>query len=690
MTKERFLDSSVRNLNCLRSSVMLFVMFFVLLMVVFCSSIIVFAKDKAKFEKYSNLFEKKIDAEERLFRFAQIIAQGDFNAADLLLPKLEKTTKGNLSKRFQFMEAYLFLQTGQYKKAETVFATLEPEYPILADYIRYFRIKALREEHQYLEALKLLEELQTKALPPHLGQKAQEERQLLTCLLDNKTEGEPPLIQAHCHLLRKEKTLSFEKLRELYFQPPNGFISSTADALMEENFASELTASDYQRKTQLLLASDLEKAYSHAGKNAGGEMLAQLAETNFSARNYLRASSLYEQLTGSEAEKKLAQSYARSDQFDKAIALYEKFNAEEPDEATLHKIGFLYADRGDFAKANQIYADLLVQYPKTSLAKSIAWEMFWNHYQLKNYATALTELANLESNYPNHPRADGFAYWRSRLYEHFGKKSDAKNLWEGIASDRPMSYYGFLARKRLAKAWDIFEPPDKVPGVSKLSSIKPWRPGDSKETSLFEELASVGLWEEMLQELEISLETPPAVSFLKEELSNAGERYPGFNPDGSLPSSFPAAYGPIATHFALRSNIPPALVWAIMREESHFRPQVMSPAKAIGLMQIIPQTALEIKLDLQREYFTKSDLLKPLINIEFGAYYLGKMFHHFEGNLLHTIASYNAGPEAVDRWLKARGDYDWDEFVESIPYQETRNYVKRVLRSYYLYRLMYE
>jgi soluble lytic murein transglycosylase len=126
-----------------------------------------------------------------------------------------------------------------------------------------------------------------------------------------------------------------------------------------------------------------------------------------------------------------------------------------------------------------------------------------------------------------------------------------------------------------------------------------------------------------------------------------------------------------------------------MREESRFRPDALSPAQAMGLMQIIPPTGVAIARELGRKGFVPEQLYRPVVNIEYGVQYLNTNLKRFGGALPQTIASYNAGPDAVARWLKARPDREWDEFIEEIPYQETNRYVKKVLKSYYIYCLLY-
>jgi len=124
-----------------------------------------------------------------------------------------------------------------------------------------------------------------------------------------------------------------------------------------------------------------------------------------------------------------------------------------------------------------------------------------------------------------------------------------------------------------------------------------------------------------------------------------------------------------------------------MRQESAFRPTVVSPAKAVGLMQIIPPTAKRIAEEIDATY--EPHLMRsPAVNIRFGAYYLRRLLDMFGDRPELTAAAYNAGPHAVTRWLRAGEKLPLDLFVARIPYKETRNYVYRVMGNYarYAYR----
>jgi soluble lytic murein transglycosylase len=146
--------------------------------------------------------------------------------------------------------------------------------------------------------------------------------------------------------------------------------------------------------------------------------------------------------------------------------------------------------------------------------------------------------------------------------------------------------------------------------------------------------------------------------------------------------------GPVASAVG-EFNGDPALIYAVIREESTYRPAVESPAGAIGLMQLIPPTATRIASTLGVRPFEPASLVSPSLNVRFGTYYLEQLLTQFQGERPLAIAAYNAGPEAVASWIDANDEFATDRFVESVPYGETRRYVRKVLRSYRMYRLLY-
>jgi soluble lytic murein transglycosylase len=136
-------------------------------------------------------------------------------------------------------------------------------------------------------------------------------------------------------------------------------------------------------------------------------------------------------------------------------------------------------------------------------------------------------------------------------------------------------------------------------------------------------------------------------------------------------------------------SVEPALVFAIMREESGYRAHVVSPSGARGLLQIMIPTGTRLAARMGHPGFSADDLFDPSTNIKLGAHYLGELKSRFEGRLSASIASYNAGPEAVARWLGPDAPQEDDVWVESIPYDQTRGYVRRVMRSLHAYKVLY-
>jgi Transglycosylase SLT domain len=147
----------------------------------------------------------------------------------------------------------------------------------------------------------------------------------------------------------------------------------------------------------------------------------------------------------------------------------------------------------------------------------------------------------------------------------------------------------------------------------------------------------------------------------------------------------PRPYEIAVLQAAKSNNLPASLLYAIMLSESSFEPYIISPASAVGLFQVIPPTGREISLILGRTDFHPAELLIPRIAIQFGATYLAKLAKTFNRNWPLVVAGYNAGPHQVKRWLKRKRPVDTDEWVEEIPFKETKTYVKLVIGRWTLY-----
>jgi soluble lytic murein transglycosylase-like protein len=152
---------------------------------------------------------------------------------------------------------------------------------------------------------------------------------------------------------------------------------------------------------------------------------------------------------------------------------------------------------------------------------------------------------------------------------------------------------------------------------------------------------------------------------------------------------YPFAYAPMVETFARQAGIDKFFVLSIMRTESHYNPEAQSPVGAQGLMQIMPATAVRLARLLGDPGFAITSLREPKVSVAYGTYYLWKLLRYYQGNYGLAAAAYNAGPIAVNVWLEACRGCEMDEFVESIPYRETRRYVKTVLKNLVTYRSIY-
>ncbi len=154
-------------------------------------------------------------------------------------------------------------------------------------------------------------------------------------------------------------------------------------------------------------------------------------------------------------------------------------------------------------------------------------------------------------------------------------------------------------------------------------------------------------------------------------------------------ATWPRAFRQLIERHARAHRVDPDLLQGLIREESRFNPKARSSTGALGLAQLMPATARQVAESLDLPPVGEAALLQPADNVRLGAAYLGQLTKHFGGNVAHAVAAYNAGPRAVERWKHALPQAELDEWVEHISFEETRDYVKKVLSSYSAYKLLY-
>lgn len=149
-------------------------------------------------------------------------------------------------------------------------------------------------------------------------------------------------------------------------------------------------------------------------------------------------------------------------------------------------------------------------------------------------------------------------------------------------------------------------------------------------------------------------------------------------------------YSEYVYKYATDYNLDPLLVFAVIKTESNFKVDATSSSNAIGLMQLMENTALEVSNNINEKINSKEELYNPEINIKLGAKYLSELLERYDNNLNMTLAAYNAGIGNVTDWVK-KGIIKADgSDIENIPFKETNNYVRKILRDYKMYKKIYE
>lgn len=277
-------------------------------------------------------------------------------------------------------------------------------------------------------------------------------------------------------------------------------------------------------------------------------------------------------------------------------------------------------------------------------------------------------------------------YWYGRALEQLGDKFAAANVYEQVAKER--GYYGFLARTHTQQTIKI----DNIMPVitnDEIAAVKQL-PGFQRATMLYQLKQNYDAY----LELEYLMKTVDQhQQYIITKLISDWQWYPAtlllsnkiiYKDDITL--RFPILYENAVIQNANLRKLNPALVYAVMRQESYFGASSVSPAGAIGLMQLMPTTAMRTSKQFQLKYSGIKELLNPDVNITFGCAHLKKVLGDFANNPVLAFAAYNAGPDAVNRWLPKGNVIPADIWIETIPFHETRNYIKNVISNYIIYQ----
>lgn len=371
-----------------------------------------------------------------------------------------------------------------------------------------------------------------------------------------------------------------------------------------------------------------------------------------------------------------------------------------------------HANGGDFAMYNRaqylkkqdaisVYSKILHNYPNSKYATEATWQLLWSEYQKGNYKKALLlgrkHLAKSDQAKEN-PQ---ILFWTGKSAEKIGKKHLAKTYYNKLLTKYPDDYYSFRANGRLEylkyandPGWSTI-PTNQIQGRFKVIAPYSDYEMNTKYGNTINELLKIGDFD-LIESLKLKDKLIDSwISYRKGDNSHSivmareGLKELGMAPDKNDPKwklLFPLHYSNLINKYAKINGLDPFITLALMREESYFNKGAVSCSNAQGLMQLMPATALYIAHNDNLYYSSLGD---PESNIKLGTAYLSYTQNELNGKMMLAVGAYNGGPGAVTRWTKTLKYRDMDEFVEKIPYEQTRTYIKKVYRSYWNYRRIY-
>ncbi len=397
------------------------------------------------------------------------------------------------------------------------------------------------------------------------------------------------------------------------------------------------------------------------------------------------------------------------DALDLAEKSYAKYAGHPDSTEALLLAGKAAIASGEFADARRHLEKVTKEHGGTRAAAEATFRLGLIEYRLAKYSAASGFFERLLAL----PQSEDFEYrglyWQWRAKQKL--ELDAKTTTDLLIQKYPLTYYGLRARFELSSETPLITK-QKLPIKGELRLLD----SDRLAWERLQVLLKAGWWDEAQGELDL-MSVPSggldkvlwgslwAESFRYDQtfmiVGDAIEQDVNLLTDAVLRLLYPKEFTKYILREAKRSGFHPDWIRSIIRQESSFRPEVMSSSNAIGAMQLLGPTASEIARDLKIKNFTVPEsLMDPQINIRLGSTYMGRLVRSFSGSLPLALAAYNAGPGRMRRWLNSRSDLgkveeqkssspDVEVWIDELPWEETSFYVKAILRNWMIYQWIY-
>jgi soluble lytic murein transglycosylase len=654
----------------------------------------------------------------------------------------------DISPRENFAQGYALYSSGSFTQAKEPFQLAsDPDFP-LADYSLYYLALIFDREGNFELSREFLSQLRNRypqsiwVYPAELQRakinlaekKFAQAIDVLRSLRTEKGVGteivdEAIFLQAqaqeamadfdHAHRLYSELRSLFprsrwtaparsalKRLRERY---PDKFGLKTTQALADEadRLVREREHGDAEILYKRLLSGTLEPTFRL-------RLLTKLTDLYLSIRKRNEAIPLFEQIArdypaSSEAPRALYQiGQVLWNRHDNAQALdyfkqvIERYPTSPYVERSRYATADIYESFGQRQEAISRYTSVIKSFPHSQVHDDAASRLAWLYYRSGEWRQAYATFQSLADNARDGAFRTAGLFWQGRSAEKLGDTQTAVRIYRQLVESSEESYYQALASRGLLRAGvEIADPKTSASTIADmadppLSSAVAYHLSRARELSTISlhRLAVIELNEvDRLSKNQTQLRPLLAHEYFKNQAYNRSlaiaNQLPSSSSDRNL-LRFPLAYWEMIQQKAQERDLDPYLVLALIRQESLFDPRARSPATALGLMQLLPSTAARVARQIGMPPPSNEQLFQPEINLVLGTQYLKDLLQRYSNDWFKAIAAYNAGESAVDRWEKELLTDDAEEFVERIPYLETRGYVKLVMRNHRIYKRLYD
>jgi soluble lytic murein transglycosylase len=406
------------------------------------------------------------------------------------------------------------------------------------------------------------------------------------------------------------------------------------------------------------------------------------------------------------------------DTFEQLVqALKQDFPESTWSEEALNNLATFYIQRDRDEEADAVLRELYARFPRGRYAERAAWKAGWASYRKGDMGEAARYFESAAGNFPRSDYRPAWLYWSGRARAAMGDAPGAVARYQLTVADYHNTYYGRLAEDVLRKQGASLGP-SRVVFAQTAAALGGEDDYFPPTESTIRTLLAAGLYEPAVKELEFarakwgdSPSITATIAWANKQMSasesGTGQftlargsitlmkrAYPQFMASGGdqlpreiLTTIFPLHYWDLIRKNAAEHKLDPYLVAALMAQESTFVPDIKSHAGAYGLMQLMPPTGRQYARKLKLRYSLRL-LTTAETNIRMGTMYFADLVRQFGGVHL-ALASYNAGETPVRRWMRENPGLPQDEFIDSITYPETQQYVKRLLGTAEDYRRLY-